>query len=352
MAGQLNIPKFHTKDFTVLVATMLPMGMLLNYFLYGSAYFSSAGRFIITTLVTFIYVGTAFLTYGFVAIFLRGRFPEDRQFLKRIAICLSVFYLMSAIYMSLLLWGYELLGFYGYKYMDNDFVKAFMLLVVVNTFLTFLNEGIYRFEKFSVTIKETEQLKMEYMHSQLLGLKSQMNPHFLFNSLNTLSSLINEDADKAEEFLDHMSKVYRYLLRNNEEQLVTVETELNFITSYYFLLRARYADALRLHVQVSGEVRNQMIPPLTLQMILENAMNQNAISRLNPLDISIQSGEGLEVSNTIQPKMNNVNDQNEVVQNINNKYRLLCGCEIRIRENDNKRIIQIPLIANKEMSAA
>ena len=251
MGKPLTIPKFHTKDFTVLVATMLPMSILLNYFLYDIAYFSSVSRFLITTLVTFFCIGCAFLTYGFVAIFFRNRFPEDRQLAKRIAICLSVFYLMSAIYMSLLLWGYEFLGFYGYKYTDNDFLQVYVMLIVTNTFLTFLNEGIYRFEKFKSTLKETEQLKKEYMHSQLLGLKSQMNPHFLFNGLNTLSSLINEDAEKAEEFLDHMSKVYRYLLRNNEEQLVTVATELNFIQSYYFLLKARHKEGLQLHIEVT-----------------------------------------------------------------------------------------------------
>ena len=335
------------------MASMLPMGILLNYFIYGNTYFHSIGQFLVTTSVTFIYLGVAFLTYGFVAIFLRNRFPEDHQLFKRLAICLSIFFLMSAVYISLLFLGYDYIGFYGYEYRDSDFVKGYITLIVVNTFLTFLNEGIYRFEKFSVTITETEQLKKEYMHSQLLGLKSQMNPHFLFNSLNTLSSLINEDAEKAEEFLDHMSKVYRYLLRNNDEQLVTVETELNFIRSYYFLLRSRYEEALDLDIQVEDEVTHQMIPPLTLQMIFENAMNQNSMSRSGPLRILIQScKEGLEVVNSIQPKISNTDDSAEVVQNINNKYRLLCGCEIRITEINNERTIQVPLIENKEMSVA
>src|SRR5205085_5679631 len=138
-------------------------------------------------------------------------------------------FLMSAVYVSLILRGYDYFNFFGYEYAEPDFIKCYTSIIVVNIFLTFLNEGVYRFEKYRATVTETEQLKKEYMQSQLLGLKSQMNPHFLFNSLNTLSSLIHEDAETAENFLDHMSKVYRYLLRNNDEQLVKLGTELNFI---------------------------------------------------------------------------------------------------------------------------
>lgn len=352
MAVPLNIPKFHSKDFTVLVGSMLPMGILINYFLYGNAYFSSPVQFVVTTIVTFTYLGLAFLTYGFVAISFRNRFPNDRDNFKRLAICLSIFFLMSAVYISLLLLAYDYVHFYGYEYMENDFTKGYITLVIINVFLTFLNEGIDRFEKYKITTTETEQLKKEYTHSQLLGLKSQMNPHFLFNSLNSLSSLIHDNAEKAEEFLDHMSKVYRYLLRNNEEKLVPVETELNFIQSYYFLLRARHKEGLKLNIEVSREFKQCWIPPLTLQMIFENAMNQNTISRSRPLDILIRDTErGLQIINTVQPKIN-INSNLEIEENINNKYRLLCGCEIEIEESDNQRSIVLPVIAHKEMYLA
>lgn len=352
MAGPLKIPKFHTKDFTVLVGSMLPMAIIVNYFMYDTDYFDSLSQFINTTLVSFVFFGGGFLTYGFVAIALRQRFPEDRQLLKRLTICLSVFFLMSAVYISVLLLAYDYFEFYGYEYLEGDFIKSYFTLITLNVFLTFLNEGIYRFEKFRVTIKENEQLEKEYMHSQLLGLKSQMNPHFLFNSLNSLSSLIHENADTAEDFLDHMSKVYRYFLRNNEEKLVTIETELSFIQSYYFLLKARHEEGLQLQIDVSPENQENWIPPLTLQMIIENAMNQNTVSRLNPLKIQIKDTErGLEIVNSVEPKINNVNANAGIEENINNKYRLLCGCEIEIEETGEHRSIVLPVIANKQLYA-
>src|SRR4029079_9617844 len=198
-------------------------------------------------------LGFAFFIYGLVAISLRNRFPEDNQLLKRLTICISIFFLMSAVFISLILRGYDYFEFQGYEYEESDFTKSYVAFMVINVFLTFLNEGVSRFEKYRATVTETEQLKKEYMQSQLLGLKSQMNPHFLFNSLNSLSSLIHEDADTAEEFLNHMSKVYRYLLRNNEEKLVTIETELHFIQSYYFLLRSRHEEGLQLDIDVSSD---------------------------------------------------------------------------------------------------
>jgi two-component system, LytTR family, sensor kinase len=184
------------------------------------------------------------------------------------------------------------------------------------------------------------------MHSQLLGLKSQMNPHFLFNSLNTLSSLINEDPEKGEEFLDHMTKVYRYLLRNNEEQLVSLQTELNFLHSYYFILKARHTEGLEVHFDIPDEYLDCRIPPLTLQMILENALNSNSVSRSTPLSVTISVNEdGLQIRNTLQPKMSTPAD-GEALENITNKFRLLCQKELIVRSDIKERCIILPLITN------
>jgi len=336
-------------DLTILLASMLPMTALIDYFLYGEAYFRHALLFVCTSLTTFLVLALAFMVYGLVAISLRNRFPEEHQVFKRILICLSIFYLMSAVFMSIVLIGYDSLHFFGYQYSENNFLRCYLAFIVINTFLTFLNEGVYRFERYRSTTRETEQLKKEYMHSQLLGLKSQMNPHFLFNSLNTLSSLIHEDAGTAEDFLDHMSKVYRYLLRNNEEQLVSVATELTFIRSYFFLLKARHGEALHLEADVTGSARDCTIPPLTLQMLFEQILNQNAMSRQNPLRISISAEGGmLVVRNNIQPRIKSVELHGEVLDNIANKYRLLCQQEIVVEEDEGVQSVKLPLITAKE----
>ena len=343
------IPTYTNRDIPILFASMLPLGLIINYILWGDDYFSDLPVFLATTLTTFAYLAGSFITYGLVGISLRNRFPRDFDLPKRMTISLAIFFLMSAVYISFLLLVYDYSHFFGYSYDENDFTQAYITTIVFNSFLTFLMEGMYRFERFKATVTETEQLKKEYMQSQLLGLKSQMNPHFLFNCLNSLSSLINDDPDHAESFLDHMSKVYRYLLRNHEEQFVTIGTELEFIRSYYFLLKARHAEGLQVDIDIKEEGRSQLIPPLTLQMLVEHAVNTNTLSRTRPLQISIHCvGHSLEVSNKVQPRVNADLPPMDVIENIRNKYRLLCGEEIIIIEEEGIRRVQLPYIPDEK----
>ncbi len=343
------IPTYTSKDVPILFASMLPLGLIINYILWGDDYLGDLPVFLATTLTTFAYLAGSFITYGLVGISLRNRFPRDFDLPKRMTISLAIFFLMSAVYVSFLLLVYDYSHFYGYSYDENDFTQAYITTIVFNSFLTFLMEGMFRFEHFKATATETEQLKKEYMQSQLLGLKSQMNPHFLFNCLNSLSSLINDDPDHAEAFLDHMSKVYRYLLRNHEEQFVTIGTELDFIRSYAFLLKARHAEGLTIDMNINAEGRSQLIPPLTLQMLVENAVNTNTLSRSRPLNISIHcAGDCLEVRNNVQHRVNVEAAPSDVIENIRNKYRLLCGEEISIVESNEERRVQLPYIPEEQ----
>jgi sensor histidine kinase YesM len=308
---------------------MLILALILNYNLFDN-YFADTPVFLWATIVTFLILIPIFIVYGVIAISLRNRFPDDAQTVKRLSICISVFVLMSAVTIALVLLLYETVHFLNYQFSEEDYTNCYLATIVMNIFLTFLNEGISQFERYKTTLIETEQLKKEYLHSQLLGLKSQMNPHFLFNSLNTLSSLIHEDAEKAEDFLDHMSKVYRYLLRNNDEQLVSLKTEVDMVKSYYFLLKKRHCNALNVVIDISKEYGNTEIPPLTLQMLIENIINQNILTQSQPLDIYISV----------------VNNQIEITHNV----RLLTQREIRIIELNEKKIIRLPLLEQKEYS--
>jgi len=178
-----------------------------------------------------------------------------------------------------------------------------------------------------------------------------VNPHFLFNSLNSLSSLISDNEEEAEKFLDEMSKVYRYMLRNDDDHLVTVETELKFLQSYIYLLKARYGDGLRISINVNDADREKCIPPLTLQVIIENAIHQQTISKNSPLEIKIDSGKKHEliVKNNIQLKIvTEMADQETGLDNLIHKYRLLNDSIVLIEESGTERSIILPLITKKE----
>jgi LytS/YehU family sensor histidine kinase len=212
-------------------------------------------------------------------------------------------------------------------------------------------EGVDRYEKWSASMEETDQLRKVFRQTQLQGLKSQLNPHFLFNSLNSLSSLISEDEEKAEQFLNEMSKVYRYMLRNDDEQLVTVATELQFIDSYFFLLHARYGEGIQLTIDVSEYAAQALVPPLSLQILLENALTQNSISKIKPLKIAIRSVNDacLEVRNNRQPKIiNNTSEIEAGVDLLVNKYRLLSSGDVVIEDGLDERLVRLPLIKHHE----
>lgn len=351
MATQLRIPTYTKKDGRVMVASMLPFACYTGHVLFGSGYIESAGHFLLITFTLLVIYGPTFFVYGIVALWLRQRMPRERQIPQRLALSILLFLLISVAFLNILLRLFDAFALFGYSYQEEHFWQIFALLGSINILLTFVHECIAYFERYKTTAIETEALKREYTRSRLLGLQSQANPHFLFNNLNTLSSLIPEDQEKAEAYLDELTKVYRYQLRHNESQLVTLETELRFIRSYVYLLQQRHGSGLHLHCEVNEAQRSLQIPPMTLQMIIENCISYNSISKSAPLHITITSLEEnwLEISNNTQPRFGFVQDGvDESLDNIINKIHLLCREEVAISGSQNRRLIQIPLIACKE----
>jgi two-component system LytT family sensor kinase len=147
-----------------------------------------------------------------------------------------------------------------------------------------------------------------------------------------------------------MSKVYRYLLRNEEDELVTLATELKFVDSYYYLLKTRYGDGLRITVDMGRDEGNKWLPPLTLQTIIENAFTQNVIAREQPLHIHLErTGDSIIVRNTVQPKWRTQDrDIESGIDNLVTRYFLLHQSKIVINDNDKERVIQLPLFDRKE----
>lgn len=203
-------------------------------------------------------------------------------------------------------------------------------------------ETINFLEHWQRAIIETEQLKKDHLQSKLDALKNQINPHFLFNSL---SSLIEDDPAQAEQFVDEMSSVYRYLLRSNETELVTLETEMAFAQSYFHLLSTRYGGHIRLELAVDACYHDHLMPPLTLQLLLENAVKHNVILAQQPLYISIETvADQLVVRNNLQRKATRILSNQVGLANIATKYRLLGAGEVMVYDDDSFFTVTLPLI--------
>jgi PAS domain S-box-containing protein len=169
------------------------------------------------------------------------------------------------------------------------------------------------------------RLQKENLQSQFEVLRQQVNPHFLFNSLNVLTSLIKIEPDLAEKFTEHLSKVYRYVLENKDKDLVKLRTELDFLDAYIFLLNIRFIDKIRIVVNISDSEQDLLILPLALQLLIENAIKHNSMSKKNPLliEIFLEGRHMLNVVNNLQERESHMASTGLGLKNIEHRYKLL-----------------------------
>lgn len=194
-------------------------------------------------------------------------------------------------------------------------------------------------------IRRIESLKNEKIEFQYETLKSQVNPHFLFNSFNTLITVIEEDKNKAIEYVETLSAFFRNIVSYKDHDLIFLSDELELASNYFFLQKKRYGDYLTMKIEVTEDAKQKEIPPMVLQILIENAIKHNAVSHESKLHICIGiSGNKLEVKNNINPKRTIESSTKSGLQNIINRFKLLTSEEIEIINNNNYFIVKIPLL--------
>lgn len=278
----------------------------------------------------------------------RRRFPLLNQTKKRVFFIILIFLFVMAPSVLIILFVYDQFAILGYSLTTEDIKMALLIGFIVNIIFETLWEVIYIINKYKENLAENAVLEQMSMSLEFENLKGQVNPHFLFNCFNTLSSLITEDKQEAEKFLDELSKVYRYLLKNNEEGLATLESELKFIQSYYRLLKTRHGEALQLQTEIDKKYNNYLLPSLSLQLLVENAVKHNVVSRQQPLMIEIftTTGNQLVVNNNLQCKLKKETSTQIGLKNIAMKYRLLQQNGFQVVEGDKNYMVVLPLIWN------
>jgi hypothetical protein len=189
-----------------------------------------------------------------------------------------------------------------------------------------------------------EKLNAEMMAYKYESLRSQMNPHFLFNSFNVLINLVNQDQRLAIQFIQQLSQLYRNVLETRDRELISLHEEIKFIQSYIFLLKIRFEDKLSVSIQVPI-ADDEMIVPMVLQTVIENAVKHNAISKAYPLDIAVSRNNGrIVVTNPIRPKKIPDDSSGLGLQNIKQRYRFFTEKEIEIVSSDGNYTVSIPVL--------
>lgn len=215
-------------------------------------------------------------------------------------------------------------------------------------------EGWYILRQWQRDTIETGLLEKVSLQSQLTSLQHQVNPHFLFNSLNSLSSLISENPLRADSFLEELTAVFRYLLQASDRRLVPLREELSFIRSYGHLMQTRYQTGLKLDISVDATHEDMLVPPLTLQVLVENAVHYNVIMPDQPLHIRIFTtpGQRLYVANTLQRKNLRVETGGAGLTNLATRYQLLNQGELIIEEQPGWFIVSLPLVGEGRLTDA
>jgi two-component system, LytTR family, sensor kinase len=284
---------------------------------------------------------------------LHKKWPALEQTGIRVFILLAANILIMTPSVLIIFYLFHVLHILDYKIQPGDLKYAWLTGFAVNLIFQTLWEVIYIIGKYKEVSAEKDVLEQLQLQEEFEGLKQKVNPHFLFNCFNTLSSLISEDKNRAEKFLDELSKVYRYLLRNNEDGMSSLANELKFIESYFELLRTRHGEAVHLHVEIDRQYHNYLLPSLSLQMLVENAVKHNALSRSKPLFIEIFStvGNKLVVNNNLQRRTVKAFNNNVGLANIRAKYELLHQPGFRIMEDVKNFTVVLPLIWNNTMDS-
>jgi LytS/YehU family sensor histidine kinase len=288
----------------------------------------------------------------YIMIWARTRYPDFEQVRKRLIVQSLVMFVYTIVSNNLLGYLLDVCGlkhehhYEGYDWFsvitNSNVAAIFCSLTVVAIY-----ESIYFMNELRKSVEEKEMLKRESLKAQLNALKTQVNPHFLFNNLNTLSAVIPENPKQAVDFVQQLSKVYRHILEVKDEQSILLKDELDVMKAYAFLLQTRFGDNLGININVPDEKLNKRIVPLSLQILMENAIKHNIVSSDKPLHIDVFAQNGrLVVSNNLQKK-NQVNESTGIgLDNIRNRYKLLSEKQVEVTENGSNFTVSIPLIEN------
>ncbi len=236
------------------------------------------------------------------------------------------------------------------RLLDESIVAVFFFLF--GLLVVFLDIGIILLNKWRFSLAEIERFKKENLETQFEMLRIQVNPHFLFNSLNTLSSLIYQNQDTAATFVREMSSVYRYILEKRKAELVPLSEELEFADSYRYLLSLRFDQKLIFEMNVSEKCSDMLIVPLTLQLLIENAVKHNVVSTKKPLTIRIftENDNRLVVHNNLQKKPVASYSSGIGLENIRSRLSFISGKNLMVTENETEYIVKVPLIAKNELN--
>jgi len=297
--------------------------------------------FLYTIMIAFvIWHGNRYLHFS-----LRSYFDWINKPLQKVTILiLGIIFFTVPVSVLLLVGWYRLFPVEPINW--NVITESSLIILIAVIFITHVYETVFLVKESENEMIRNEQLERARAEAELEALKNQIDPHFIFNSLNTLSHLIEERPAKAKQFNDNLADVYRYILQNKARDLVLLREEIAFLESYFLLLQIRFEKAVVLNLNIEQKnLEHYLVPPISLQILAENAIKHNEFSEAIPLSLDINiNDDKLIVSNEVHPKVLRKPSSGIGLQNLRERYRLTTNKEIKISEGNHLFIVELPLL--------
>jgi sensor histidine kinase YesM len=278
---------------------------------------------------------------------IKRKFPPEKNKWR----FLGIFFLAGNTFASLATVGVVyFMGniLHGYTWAQNlNPLKLNIIYVsLINLFFHLVNAVFFFFKEYRTQWQEAEELRRNSAMAEMEMIKSQINPHFLFNNLNVLSGMVIKDNPEANKFIEEFSKVYRYILNNQQKELVELNSELEFIQPYIFLLKKRFNEGLEVDITIADKYKQLYVVPAAIQMLIENAIKHNVISRHKPLHIEIHSNGNntLIVKNNLQLRTALVPSSRIGLQNIRRRYEIISDRSINVQQSEKEFEVTLPLL--------
>lgn len=313
---------------------------------FGTTYFtcqschSDAGKYLWVTFFSSVLWVSLWVGNELLTIFISSKISWVEFPLKRfiIGVTSTVLYTVSVVMIIVLVWE-RVMHFRFGSYFEMVFTS-----LIITFFISLFLHGKEFLVRWKAAAVDAEASKRESMMAQYESLKSQVNPHFLFNSLNALTNLVYEDQDKAAKFIKQLSEVYRYVLDTRNREVVGLEEELQFLKAYLFLQQIRFGDKLQIKIELSGV--ESPVAPLAFQMLIENAIKHNVISHEDPLTIRLYSTQNyLVVENNLQKKSVLREDSPGIgLDNIRKRYAFLSDRPIEVNQTEKLFSVRLPIL--------
>lgn len=317
------------------------MGMVIAVMIAFDEFLKLSQHFFLSVLFSTLLTLTFWEGNRYIIIWMRRIFPEYNQTGRRV-VAEAVLAVAYVFVVSLLLDEV----YYKPVYHVSALAMGFRISIVPTVIVYLVYEAVYFFDAWKMNVRKTEALMRENVQSQLEVLKNQLDPHFLFNSMNTLAALIDDENTAAQDYLERLSDVYRYVLVSRNKNTVLLSDEIAFVDAYVYLNKIRFRENLQVEKQLSTATLAQHVTPLSLQMLIENAIKHNVASREHPLRIVIREEASgyLVVENNISEKTILEKSTRVGLQNIINRYSLLTDREVEIISDGERFTVKIPLL--------